>query len=453
SAITLELIMLLLMQTRAQWLAVVGLLLLTAILAILIPGVRHAMRDSGGRRALLLAGLSLFLAIGTASLLTRASLSAARKQQQEIPAEGKAITGLGERAASIVDNTTENRKTRLVIWKYTWEMIQDKPWLGVGAGNWKLVAPMYYDKDYMTTYYHNWRRPHNDFLQVAAEKGIPALMVYLAFFVMLALRGIRYLMRSENKARILQVLFALGGLAGYSIDSMFSFSYERVDEGMMMMLFAGIIIKADMEIRQLPVKAIQTRKPWVTYAIPAFLLLCLPPGLSWVRGEIATKEAYAYNNAGRWAEAVRAIDKSYGKLNQIDPSNNPLLWFRGKAHMQMGHMDQARMDLETALVQKPGSITVLTELGVLFGRMGEHTKAVEVLKEAHEILPSDRLVLFNLGLAYYKMNRYRDALDYLYPCLTDKEDTQLNSLIRDAEEKLFGPRLAEEGAGQEVVPG
>lgn len=437
----LELTMLMLMQTRAQWLAVAGLITLSIFLVLVFPGVRRSLWKEGGRKFAMLVGICLLVSILAAGLITRASLASASAKQTEVVAEGKSITGLGERAASILDNTTQNRKIRLGIWGYTLEMIADYPLMGVGAGNWKILVTQYFEKGYMTTYYHNWRRPHNDFLQVAAEKGLVTLAVYVAFFIVLVIKGLRYLARTDDRQGIILVALALGGLAGYSIDSMFSFPYERLDEGMLMMLYAALIIRAEMSLRQPSTIKVARAKPWIAYAIAGFLFLCLPFGNAWVKGEVATNEAYTFNSMGRWPDAVKAIDRGYSKLSQIDPSNNPLLWFRGKAYMQSGNMEQARRDLETARQQMPGSIIVLTELGVLYGRMGEHEKALEVLRKAHDILPTDGLVLFNMGLAYYRMNRYQDALDCLYQCLTEQEDPMLNGLIREIKEKLFGPQI------------
>jgi len=444
-AFTLELLMLMLMQTRAQWLAVLALILIPAILAIFLPAVRQALWGGKGRKSAGMIGLCLGIAVLSASLLTQASLSAARQGRLDAPAKGDAITGLGERAASIVDNKTQNRQTRLVIWGYTWQMIQDRPWLGVGAGNWKIKAPGYYEKGYMTTQYHNWRRPHNDFLLIAAEKGVPALGVYLAFFMLLAWKGLRYLGRSSDRQGLLLVLLALGGLAGYSLDSMFSFPYERLDMGMMAMLYTGLILGIEKQPVPAHKGSPEHGRPWVLYGMMAFLLASLPLGRIWVRGEVAANEAYAHNSAGRWTEAVKAIDRGYTRLTQIDPSNNPLLWFRGKAHMNLNHVEQARHDLELALQQMPRYLTVLSELGVLHGRMGEHARALEYLQEAHEILPSDRLVLYNMGLANYNLGRYQEALDCLYQCLTDKEDPRLNALIHEIKVKLFGPQPGDPG--------
>ncbi|HDS16243.1 MAG TPA: O-antigen ligase family protein [Proteobacteria bacterium] len=71
---------------------------------------------------------------------------------------------------------------RYYHWGNTLMMIKENPVLGVGPGNWRFTYPLYYQsfaKDPLFNYKMQVRRAHNDYLQLAAECGIPALLVFL----------------------------------------------------------------------------------------------------------------------------------------------------------------------------------------------------------------------------------------------------------------------------------
>ncbi len=73
-------------------------------------------------------------------------------------------------------------ETRYYHWGNTLMMIRDNPFAGVGLGNWRQSYPLYYKsfaRDPLFNYRVRVRKAHNDYLQLAAECGIPALLLFL----------------------------------------------------------------------------------------------------------------------------------------------------------------------------------------------------------------------------------------------------------------------------------
>jgi len=68
-------------------------------------------------------------------------------------------------------------------------MIHDRPWMGVGLGNWPHVYPQYalYDDGLYVT------QAHNDWVQWAAEGGIPFLLILVTLAVMTVPAAVRSL--------------------------------------------------------------------------------------------------------------------------------------------------------------------------------------------------------------------------------------------------------------------
>lgn len=73
-------------------------------------------------------------------------------------------------------------EARQYHWGNTLKMIKEHPWRGVGLGNWQFAYPLYmksYQKDSCFNFNVQVTRTHNDYLQLAAECGIGALVIFL----------------------------------------------------------------------------------------------------------------------------------------------------------------------------------------------------------------------------------------------------------------------------------
>ncbi len=80
----------------------------------------------------------------------------------------------------IYDHTS--LKTRIVMWQSSLYMVQNNPVLGVGTGNYQPHYLEYIDSVSEVELHSNSRKhdhPHNMFLFIAAEQGIPSLILFL----------------------------------------------------------------------------------------------------------------------------------------------------------------------------------------------------------------------------------------------------------------------------------
>jgi len=86
---------------------------------------------------------------------------------------------------------------RMAHWQAGWAMFSDRPWLGVGFGNYEAVYPAYA--------IGIWRDPlghaHNYYINVAAEAGLVGLAAYLAVLVAALAQTGRSARRTSGLAR------------------------------------------------------------------------------------------------------------------------------------------------------------------------------------------------------------------------------------------------------------
>ena len=94
-----------------------------------------------------------------------------------------------QRLRSGLDPADPNTRNRIEIFQTALRLIRDNPWLGVGPKNVKYQALRYRGhNEYPAWMYQHM---HNNFLQIAAETGIPGLLLWLWFMIRLAWDALR----------------------------------------------------------------------------------------------------------------------------------------------------------------------------------------------------------------------------------------------------------------------
>jgi putative inorganic carbon (hco3(-)) transporter len=87
--------------------------------------------------------------------------------------------GLKQRAQTALDPSDPNTRNRIELFETAVRVIRENPWVGVGPKGVKPAAL----KNRGSFEYPDWmyQHMHNNFLQIAAERGIPGLLLWLWF--------------------------------------------------------------------------------------------------------------------------------------------------------------------------------------------------------------------------------------------------------------------------------
>jgi O-antigen ligase len=86
---------------------------------------------------------------------------------------------------------------RMAHWQAGWRMFSDRPWLGVGFGNYEAVYPAYAIGIWQDPLGH----AHNYYVNVAAEAGLAGLLAYLLVLAAAFAQTGRAWARSSGLAR------------------------------------------------------------------------------------------------------------------------------------------------------------------------------------------------------------------------------------------------------------
>jgi len=165
-------------------------------------------------------GSAILLVIGVAGLLLLAPASRERMLQgvQEVENydQAKEVTSMG---------------IRMIFWKNTLEMIQQRPLLGYGTGAFRTA----YDRQVATqtgVAAESAGDPHNQYMKITAENGVIALLVFLGFIVAAARQHCAAPWR----------LLALCVLASWSATSLFNSHFSTFNEGYFVYAWLGVML-------------------------------------------------------------------------------------------------------------------------------------------------------------------------------------------------------------------
>ena len=229
-AISIIIVSLLLSQTRSAWLAAIAIIIVSLLLVLIF--------SPANRKKWMIATVAGAAGIALLGFLLIASDS-----------EGELKASITQRTQTLLQQSTdsshiaENVNERVRIWKKTIQLVKDYPLRGTGPGNWKLAIPFYGTEGLAwASGKYSPDRPHNVYLQVAAETGIPGAVLYFGMWLLIAVAGIKVIIKPGSEQQRILVALMLAGLAAVACDGMFSFPTERIEHSLYMLLMGGIIL-------------------------------------------------------------------------------------------------------------------------------------------------------------------------------------------------------------------
>lgn len=126
---------------------------------------------------------------------------------------------------------------RLLIWQGAIEMIKDQPLFGFGYGLFPYIIGIYSPQTPQTD-------AHNTYLILAAEMGLPALLIFLIILIVLIKNAWWLLAHTEDKYFKAFAIGALGGLFGLISANMFGSRLNTEEVSSYFWIIAGLIMRA-----------------------------------------------------------------------------------------------------------------------------------------------------------------------------------------------------------------
>jgi O-antigen ligase len=148
-----------------------------------------------------------------------------------------------KRFAAIFNKTYSTNHQRIEIWMGIVQMVKARPLLGVGIGNFNLLYPFYQTQQALATYggsTHFIRQAHNEYLQFAAELGLPGLAVFIWFTIILVNGLLRRISTARDPHTAVIYLGLLGSALAVLVTAGFSFNLQTESSALYFWFIVGM---------------------------------------------------------------------------------------------------------------------------------------------------------------------------------------------------------------------
>ncbi len=326
----------------------------------------------------------------------------------------------------------QNANLRLIFWGKTVGLIKQKPFIGIGAGNWKTnIAsikepenPEHTLKNYTYSY------PHNEWLGIVSELGIIGLILSLFVFLYPLFLVMQKLFANRTKPKFTEIIYT-AFITGFYVYACFDFPLKRVEHIVLLFSILGFLygMQAKPQINinlqsKIPVKVFT-----IIFSIALAFSLLL--AIFRVNGEYYTLKMF--RNERIHDKKVIAYCKSADNcFYQLTPNSLPLAWFEGVAHFRMGNINDAYYCFDKAIELTPYEVRVINDYAACLYQLHNSNEAKNQLFKALEIDPFFDEARFNLAAIYFHENNLDSASIVIAKCSDSKKKLDYLSEINSA---------------------
>jgi O-antigen ligase len=125
---------------------------------------------------------------------------------------------------------------RAALLKVGFQMVRDHPWFGVGPERIPIEFPHYYDGDSSRFYYGHMQ---NDFMQIAAERGLVCFVVFLWLLGEL-FRSLLRFTKSPDETLRMTAISSLAALTGFLVMGLFEYNFGDSEPFMLFLFLMSI---------------------------------------------------------------------------------------------------------------------------------------------------------------------------------------------------------------------
>lgn len=290
---------------------------------------------------------------------------------------------------------------RLVMWNATGRIIRAKPFIGVGAGAWEAMLPLYQTEGSQleTDYY-----VHNEILQLLAEYGLVGLLFLLGLTAYLV-RAAWSTVRNRTPDGIAEAplrAVTLASLLAFLVVSNIGFPWRLAATGAIFALSLAILGASDARLQK-PGWLLATRitwKPAYSQILAVVMMACL-----------ALTTYISQQAAATEQKIVRAVKIALG-VSQSNDYNNPK-WDKPKKEMlalaregvdinthyrkitpmiademaKWGDWKDAIWVWESVVVSRPYIVAIMSNIARGYAQLGNNEKALEYLARCEKLQP------------------------------------------------------------------
>lgn len=281
-------------------------------------------------------------------------------------------------------------QARLNFWKSSLDYIPKHPYLGSGAGNWKIVSMPYEQK---------WKKNnstaihmHNDFLEVTAESGVLNGLIYLTIFIVLLYINLKSILKNDTMENSIIRIVILISIIGYCIDSFFNFPGSRptIQISLLLLIIFSLdgfwkenisrLLDGEMVIKQTKINAI-------------FIVFFI--GLSALTINPSYKQYKFYKAINKITIDEKTLKLSFDEVNKMLPdfpnlhvSGSPIVDYEAKYLIKEGRYAEALKYLNQSKRYNPNSLYATGLISEIYNNLKIEDSTLKYNKMLYEKQPN-----------------------------------------------------------------
>jgi len=331
---------------------------------------------------------------------------------------------------------------RKELWQRSLRMINSEPIFGYGSGSWAIENLNHLGKekdnfDNTSKLYLNtvgnifYLRPHNDYLWVASENGIPGLLFYLSIFIYAFYSIIT--IGSSTKFKQLKLL-ALSGILLYLFIGLFSFPKERIEQIILLSIYLALAVSVKGKLN--PLKTVNTHSVFHILFLIGTIISTIICTFN-LSSDFHLKNSLEAKSNQSWDICQRQALKAQNTFNKYSSDGSPIIYYQALAEFNLGLIDQSFASYKKAKDLHPNHLFILNDLGTIYASKSKIDSAINLYSRALNINPLYEDAKLNLISIYFNLNRFDESWDLLYQIPYNSTHPKFKNIVNVISEQRF----------------
>ncbi|MBK9097274.1 MAG: O-antigen ligase C-terminal domain-containing protein [bacterium] len=299
-------------------------------------------------------------------------------------------------AETFFDQEFKSNMLRLNFWDASVKMIMEKPLVGHGLYKWSGYYPKYYgdyfdDKSLLLV--HNIHA-HNDFLEMFAESGLLAPVIYLLIFISVLAALFKKIKQNEKYFALILVVIIIFCF------SVVSFPTYKFASFFHLAVVCGIALAAP---------AISEKNTFRLNAkylkVILFILLIVGGIISYIKlkSELGYSQAIYLKDRRQYQLMSQKLDEVSDVFYPFDAAKQPVDYYRGIANSYLSRHSEALQNNLAGLELAPFNPILMRNAAASYQETGDKKRAIEQFEKVKKYFPN------YLGSQFKLLKLYLDA--------------------------------------------
>lgn len=323
-----------------------------------------------------------------------------------LPVKGTERPDIESTATTIFDTDYKSNMLRLKFWEASVEMIKENPITGVGLFKWSGNYPKY-NGEYFTnetvTHIHSIHA-HNDFLELFAESGVAASLIFLIIYILVIVGLLRRIKYNEKYFYLLLTFLTT------SAYSLVAFPNHKFSSFFLACIVAGTVL---IELKERGNSYFKIKFNYLKWVLLVFIIIGGITSYVRLKSEINFGEAMFLKGRAKYLMMYERLEKISEILYPFDSSKQPIDYYRGIANSFLRNYPEALKNNLSGQELAPFNPTIMRNIASNYYLMKNYEKAIEQLEKIKKNFPNYKAPQFNL-LELYTETGLNIKADSLY---------------------------------------